>query len=321
MIVLVIGQQGQLARSLAEREPPSGMRVVTLGRPQVDLLKPESLVQALGAIHPDIVVNAAAYTAVDKAETEPELAFAVNADGPAHLALACAARDIPIIHVSTDYVFDGSKAAPYVESDAVNAISAYGRSKLAGEQKLARANARHIILRTAWVHSPFGTNFVKTMLRLGATRPEIGVVDDQYGNPTYAPHLAAAILSVATLITHAAADDPRWGMYHAVGSGDATWFGLAQEVFACAGAFGLSPPELRPITSADYPTPAARPANSRLDTARLTRTFGTAFPPWADGVADCVRRLAEATNGSRKWWLEPTPPQSTLHSTLPASRC
>jgi dTDP-4-dehydrorhamnose reductase len=297
MIMLVIGRDGQLARSLAELRPGGDLKIVTVGRPVVDLLHPDSLMPAIDHVRPDVVVNAAAYTAVDKAESETELAYAVNGEGPGHVGAACAERGVPVIHLSTDYVYDGAKPTPYVESDPVSPINAYGRSKLAGEQKLAAANPRHIILRTAWVHAPFGHNFVKTMLRLGATRPELSVVDDQRGNPTYAPHLAAAVAAIAPQIRSAPANDTRWGIYHAVGGGETTWFGLAREVFACAEGT-LPTPRLKAISTAEYPTPAGRPANSRLDTAKLEQTFGVTLPPWTDGVAACVAVIAAADGGS-----------------------
>lgn len=294
MIVLVVGEHGQLAQSLSELSAEE-VRIVTMGRPLLDLLQPDSIVRALEAITPDIVVNAAAYTAVDKSETEPGMAFAVNANGPGLLALEFAKRGTPLIHVSTDYVYDGAKPTAYVEDDPVNPINVYGRSKLAGEQRVAAANPRHLILRTAWVHSPFGNNFVKTMLRLASTRPEIGVVDDQLGSPTYAPHLARSIVEIITQIAEADAEDARWGIYNATNSGETSWFGLAHEVFKDTFSDGRAAPQLNPITSAQYPTPATRPANSRLDTTKLGRTFGIKLPPWALGVAECVQRITNSS--------------------------
>ena len=200
---------------------------------------------------------------------------------------------MPIIHVSTDYVFDGTKPGPYVETDATNPRCVYGASKAAGELAVAAANPHHIILRTAWVHSPFGQNFVKTMLRLAAGRPRLGVVADQLGNPTYAPHLATAILDIAARLEGLSSGAGPWGVFHATGSGETTWHGLACEVFACSRALGGPTAEVDPIATSAYPTPAARPANSRLDGAKLAAAFGVRLPPWQEGVADNVKRLLQ----------------------------
>jgi dTDP-4-dehydrorhamnose reductase len=292
MIVLVVGGQGQLGRSLAEARSPAGVRVITVGRPELDLLRPESIGQTLDRLAPNVVVNTAAYTAVDKAETESDLAFAVNDHGVRRLAADCASRNTPIIHLSTDYVYDGSKQSPYVESDAVNPLSVYGRSKRAGELSVAAENPRHIILRTSWLYAPFGANFVRTMLHLAATRREIGVVDDQHGNPTYAPHLAEAILTIIEKISGERLFAFPWGIYHAAGTGETTWFGFAQAIFRCYQALGYNIPLVRPITTAEYPRPVARPANSRLNTEKLAQSFGVRLPPWPKGLAECLQRLS-----------------------------
>ncbi len=289
MRVLVIGRSGQLARSLAEASHPAGVSIAFVGRPDCDIRDAASVAAAIDKVAPDIVVIAAAYTAVDRAETEEAEAFAVNADGPANVGRACAARGVPVILISTDYVYDGAKPSPYVETDATDPLGAYGRSKLAGEERLTEAQPASVILRTAWVHSPFGGNFVKTMLRLAETRDVIRVVNDQLGNPTYAPHLAEAVLAVATAILGGGESG---GVYHAVSSGETSWFGLAGEVFAQAATHGLPVPKLEPIGTAEYPTPARRPANSRLDTTKLRKAFGVTLPPWREGVAACVARLA-----------------------------
>lgn len=292
MKILVIGREGQLARGLAGTANV-GFEVVAIGRPEIDLTDLQSAAEAIARERPDVVVNAAAYTAVDRAESEPAVATAVNASGAEHVARACAAGAIPLIHLSTDYVFDGSKKQPYVENDAVGPINAYGRSKLEGEERVARVWPRHLILRTAWVHSPWGNNFVRNMLRLAAERPEIRVVDDQWGSPTYAPHLAEVVLALARKIKKDAAAIP-WGTYHAVNAGDTTWCGFAREVFRRAREQGLPAAEVVPIGAADYPTPARRPMNSRLDCAALRRSFGLQLPDWRVGVRDCVARLAAA---------------------------
>jgi dTDP-4-dehydrorhamnose reductase len=295
--VLVTGREGQLARGLVEAAG-ARVQVVTIGRPELDLADQKSVTAVVARERPDIVVNAAAYTAVDKAETEPAIAHAVNALGAEYVATACAANAIPVIQISTDYVFDGTKDGPYVEDDPAAPINVYGWTKLEGEQRVAKACERHLILRTAWVHSPWGVNFVKTMLRLATTRPNIGVVDDQKGSPTYAPHLAAMVLAIAARV----AADPagmRWGVYHAVGGGETTWFGFAREVFRRAAEQGLPTAEVAAIAAAAYPTPARRPANSRLNCDRLRQSLGLELPDWRVGVQDCVTRISASARGQQ----------------------
>jgi dTDP-4-dehydrorhamnose reductase len=291
--VLVTGRDGQLARGLVDTAG-AGVQVVAIGRPELDLADEKSVAAAVARERPDIVVNAAAYTVVDKAETEPDVAHAVNALGAEHVATACAARAIPIIHLSTDYVFDGTKSDPYVEGDPAAPVNVYGRTKLEGEQRVAKACERHLILRTAWVHSPWGVNFVKTMLRRAATRPTtIGVVDDQNGSPTYAPHLAAIVLAIAARVTADPAD-VRWGVYHAVGGGETSWFGFAREIFRRAAEQGLPAAEVTAIATAAYPTLARRPANSRLNCDRLRLSLGLELPDWRVGVHDCLARISKS---------------------------
>jgi dTDP-4-dehydrorhamnose reductase len=287
--VLVIGREGQLARGLLEAADGANVQVVAIGRPELDLADETSVAAAVAHERPDVVVNAAAYTAVDRAETEPTVAHAVNALGAEHVAKACAANAIPIIQISTDYVFDGTKHGPYLEDDPTGPINVYGRTKLEGEQRVAKACERHLILRTAWVHSPWGTNFVKTMLRSATTQPSIGVVDDQKGSPTYAPHLAGIVLALAARV---AADGTRWGVYHAVGAGETTWFGFAREVFRYAAEQGLPAADVAAIATSARPTPARRPANSRLNCDRLRLLLGFELPDWRVGVHDCVARIS-----------------------------
>lgn len=287
MRIAVVGIEGQVARSLQAAR--SDHEVIAVGRPGLDLTQPSTVLPALAALAPAVVVNAAAYTAVDKAEAEPELAFAVNAMGAGAVAEAAAACGAPLIHISTDYVFDGSSVRPYLESDPVAPLGTYGRSKLDGERRVAATWAKHVILRTAWVHSPYGNNFVKTMLRLAASRPEIAVVDDQIGNPTFAPHLAAAVLTIADRI--AEGGDTHWGIYHATGAGETTWCGLARETFAVSARLGGPTAMVKAITTAEYPTPARRPANSRLDGSRLGEVYGVHLPHWREGVAASVAAL------------------------------
>lgn len=293
MRLLIAGWQGQVARALVEMAP--GCRDVTacaVGRAALDICEAKSIERALSGISPTVVINSAAYTAVDKAESEPERAFALNRDGARLLAEAAARRGIPIIHISTDYVFDGSKPEPYVEEDATAPATVFGRSKLEGEQAVQVANPKHIILRTAWVFSPAGRNFVKTMLAQARDAAHVRVVDDQRGSPTYAPHLVGAILHLARIISTPDVNGP-WGIYHAANSGTTSWRGFAEEVFTRSRELGGPAAQVEPIRSADYPTPAQRPANSQLDCAKLERTFGLRLPSWQDGVADCVQRILE----------------------------
>jgi dTDP-4-dehydrorhamnose reductase len=291
MKLLVIGAQGQLARSLVEAATSQHFDVVPLGRPQFDLLQPESIDGALKLLEPQIVINTAAYTAVDKAEEEPDLTCAINSDGARRVAEACATTKTPLIHISTDYVFDGSKRKPKRESDPTAPINVYGRSKLDGERAVAAICPQHLLLRTAWIYSPFGHNFAKTVLRLAESRSEFNVVDDQIGNPTYAPHLAAGILQIARQILKGGSHSLPWGTYHLAGSGEASWHRLACEVLDRSASLGGRTARVRAITTSQYPTRAKRPADSRLNCSKCTDTFGVTLPEWRSGVADCVARL------------------------------
>ncbi|MBV1694528.1 MAG: dTDP-4-dehydrorhamnose reductase [Hyphomicrobiales bacterium] len=291
MRILVTGRSGQLATALSE-VARSGIEIVALGRPEFDIADEASVQRAIARAAPYVVINTAAYTAVDRAESERDAAFAVNAAGAGHVAAAAAAIGAPVIHVSTDYVYDGAKPAPYVESDATAPLGVYGASKLAGEQAVAAANPRHVIVRTSWVVSPFAANFVKTMLRLAGERPMLRVVDDQHGAPTYAPDLAAALVSIAQAIAGRPEADPAWGIYHAANGGETTWCGIARHVMSAARSHGLPAADVTAITTADYPTPARRPANSRLDCSRLGASFGIHLRPWRPAVDDCIARLA-----------------------------
>ncbi len=244
---------------------------------------------ACGLARRPLIVNAAGYTAVDRAESEKEQAFLVNRDGARILAETAAAAHLPLLHISTDYVFDGRATAPYVETDAVAPLGIYAQSKEAGERAVRAAAPRHVILRTAWVYSPSGTNFVRTMLRLGSERSELSIVDDQLGCPTAAADVADAITTIL-----AAAQGPgfdAWGTYHCVGADAVTWYGFARAIFECAAPFGVKPPKLRPVTTADYPLPAPRPAYSVLSTAKLERAFGIRPRPMRDSLNACLARL------------------------------
>ena len=288
MRLLVTGRNGQVATSLAERAAAHpGIEVLALGRPELDLENPATVEAAIAAARPDLVVNAAAYTAVDKAESDSGRAFAANRDGAAAAARAAARLGVPVIHLSTDYVYPGDKPSPYVESDATGPSSVYGQSKLEGEQAVMAAHPQALIFRTSWVYSPFGANFVKTMLRIGKDRDVVRVVADQHGNPTSAIDIADAILRLAPGL----GSTPAGGIYHLCGSGSTTWCGLAQAIFAESGKRGGPAPRVEAITTAEYPTPARRPANSRMDTAAFTARFGFALRPWPDAVAETVARL------------------------------
>jgi dTDP-4-dehydrorhamnose reductase len=289
--VVVIGHSGQVAQALHERGAALGEQVICLGRPIVDLARQDDLRPVLAAREPDVVINAAAYTAVDRAEAEPELARAVNGTGAGRLAAASSSMGVPFVHLSTDYVFDGLAARPYVETDEVSPINAYGRSKLAGEREVHAQTSDHAILRMAWVYSPFGTNFVKTMLRLAESRDEVPVVADQVGSPTSALDAADAIIRVARNMVARPAEPDLRGTFHLAGEGDATWADVAEEIFAESALRGGPNARVRRITTTEYPTPAARPANSRLNCSRLAQIHGVTLPPWRASVRGCVRRL------------------------------
>jgi len=285
MRILVLGRSGQLATALAERaEVSPAITLTCLGRPEIDFAQAASLADVVAAQRPDLIVNAAAYTAVDRAEAEPEAAFAINSEGAGAAAAVAARLGLPFIHVSTDYVYSGDKPDAYVESDATAPLGVYGRSKLAGEAAVRAAHPSPLILRTSWVFSPFGANFLKTMLRLGAERAEISVVDDQRGNPTSALDLADAILRIAPGLGAG-------GTYHVSNEGSTTWCGFARHIFATSSALGGPSPAVRPITTAEYPTPARRPANSRLSTDAFAERFGFRPGPWQDATDAVVRRL------------------------------
>jgi dTDP-4-dehydrorhamnose reductase len=285
MRILVTGSEGQVARSLAEQA--SGHELVFAARPDLDLAVPATIEATVARIHPDLIVSAAAYTAVDKAETETDLAMAINGEAPGILARAGARIGAPILHLSTDYVFDGSLDRPWREDDPVNPINAYGATKLAGEEAVRASGATHAILRLAWVYSPFGANFVRTMLRLAETRDALNVVDDQRGCPSSALDIATAILKVADAWQAGA----RSGVYHFAGSGETDWAGFARAIFAGSARRGGPSAAVNGIPSSEYPTPARRPANSRLDCTRFEAEFGYRAPRWEDSLAVVVERL------------------------------
>ena len=288
MRVLLTGRDGQVARSLLEKaESLPDMELIPAGRPEVDLADPGSVARVIRAVSPDLVINAAAYTAVDQVEDEPELAFRINAEAAGEAAAAARAVNAAILQLSTDYVFDGQARVPYKEDAATNPLSVYGASKLAGEDAVRAANPDHLILRTAWVYSPFGRNFVRTMVAAARDRDSLNVVDDQHGSPTSALDLADAILAIAA---NWPLDSGR--IYHIAGSGSASWFELASEVMANCHRLGLPAAEVRPIGTADWPTRAARPRNAVLDSDAINRDLGIRLPDWRQSVAGIVERLS-----------------------------
>jgi dTDP-4-dehydrorhamnose reductase len=288
--ILVIGRIGQVGHELARAAWPSGLSPVFVERDQVDLAQSGETKRAVLEARPRLVVNAAAFTAVDAAETERDAAFAINRDGPAALAEACREIGAALIHFSTDYVYDGGKPGAYVEDDPIAPLSVYGASKAAGDAAIAERLDRHVILRTSWVYSPVGHNFVKTMLRLGAERDEMRIVDDQHGSPSAAADLARAAIRIAAELDSGRAD--AFGTFHLCGGGETTWYGFAREIFRLAAERGLKTPRaVRPIASNEYPLPAPRPRNSVLDCGKIERAYGIVAEPWQAALSSCLEDL------------------------------
>jgi dTDP-4-dehydrorhamnose reductase len=292
MRLIIAGWHGQLARALTEEALAApDIAALAVGRPSLDVRDPRSIERVFGDVRPDLVINTAAYTAVDEAEAEPDRAMALNRDGARQLASAAARRGVPIIHLSTHYVFDGTKSAPYVETDATNPQTAYGRSKLEGENAVREANPQHVIARTGWVYSGEGRNFFTRVAELAATsREPLSMVADQQGNPTFAPHLATVILALARQALRRKSDDSVWGTYHAAGTGTASWYEAAREILAALERNGGPRTAVEPVTSDKYQAKAARPANCALDCSKLERTFGLALPDWQEGIAACAAK-------------------------------
>jgi len=291
MKVLVTGAQGQLAKSLVERaQAHADVELIRAGRPQLDLAIPGRASEAIQALRPDVVINAAAYTDVDRAEEEPELAFRINADAAGEIARAATVVGAPMIQISTDYVFDGRHHGPYTEDCEPNPIGAYGRSKLAGEKWVQATTSRHAIVRTAWVFSPFARNFVKTMIGAARTRDTLAVVDDQIGSPSSALDLADGLLRMAQLFVRS--DGRGLGeVYHLAGTGQTSWYGLADLVMAYCRKHSLPAARVRPIGTEDWPTSAKRPANSVLDSTKFARTFDFRMAHWEQSVEAVIARL------------------------------
>jgi dTDP-4-dehydrorhamnose reductase len=294
-VILLFGANGQLGQEMVRASAARKMSLVALSHAEADIADATAVREAIARHKPALVVNAAAYTKVDLAETDVEAARRGNDIGPALLGEACAAAGIPLVHVSTDYVFDGTKPTAYVETDAVSPASSYGRSKEAGERVLRAATPRHVILRTSWVYSEFGHNFLKTILRLAATRDELRIVADQRGCPTSTLDLAEAVLSIAPRLI---AGEDVWGTYHFAGSGVTTWHGFASRIVAAQTPFTGRSPRVTPITTAEYPLPAPRPANSELDCSLFARTFGIRARPWTEETDRITRVLVSAQLGT-----------------------
>lgn len=292
MRLAVTGKNGQVVSAL-QALANDELEIVSLGRPELDLAQPETVLNALRDAKPDVVVSAAAYTAVDKAESEPEIAFAINRDGAKAVAQAAKELCVPVIHLSTDYVFDGTKATAYVESDPTGPSSVYGHSKLEGENAVTESNPDHAILRTAWVYSEYGNNFVKTMLRLGEARDEINVVADQFGCPSSANDIATAIVEIAKKLSTDPSARLR-GVFHLSGTGETNWADFAKQIFAFSSENGGKSVVVNNITTAQYPTPARRPANSRLDCSKLEEIYGIRLPNWQISTRAVVTALARS---------------------------
>jgi dTDP-4-dehydrorhamnose reductase len=290
MKLFLTGGEGQLGTELIRLAAAAGVELAAPSMAAMDLTDPGRVEALFSSFRPAAVINAAAYTAVDRAEAEPQLAFAVNSAAPAHLARLCARAGIPLLHVSTDYVFDGRKRTPYLEEDPVCPLGVYGRSKADGEAAVRREVKEHLIIRTAWLYSLHGVNFLKTVVRLASEREELRIVDDQIGSPTCAADLAEAILAIACRC-----DRPPpipWGTYHYCGRGETSWFGLAAHIVAALAARRrIGPVRVAPIPTRDYPTPAARPAYSVLDCSRIQAVFGISTRPWQSGVEMTLDRL------------------------------
>jgi len=288
--LLLVGSNGQLGWEVLNAAKDRGLECEGIDTPQFDITDRGAVERTVGRERFSLIVNAAAYTAVDKAEVKRDEAFAVNADGPGDLAFVCAKNHLPLIHISTDYVFDGNKTSPYNESDPICPIGTYGESKAAGEKAVREALETYVILRTSWLYSSHGNNFVKTILRLASEREELRVVADQYGCPTYAADLAAAIIDLAKQISRRGS--VQWGVYHYCGHGVTTWYGFAQQICQLAKKYrALQVKRIEAISTEEYPTPARRPPYSALDCSKIKSVFSIQTRPWQDSLAEMLARL------------------------------
>jgi dTDP-4-dehydrorhamnose reductase len=290
--ILVAGRSGQLARCLRDRASRQHTPIVLMGRPDLDLVDATAVERVVTKVNPAAIVNAAAYTAVDEAEDEWRRAFRVNRDGAAYLAAAARLREIPFVHISTDYVFDGRKQSPYLEDDAPAPLNVYGRSKLEGEMAVRIACPQAVVIRTSWIYSRYGHNFLRSMVRLSTTKPTVEVVNDQRGAPTSALDLSAAILNVVRQLKSDRTSN-FGGIYHLTAQEETTWHGFAAEIFAGLSRRGHTVPELRAIATAERPTPARRPQYSCLDSSKAQRVFGVRLPPWRDSLDVSLNELTK----------------------------
>lgn len=290
MKILVTGSDGQLGRELLACEAEYGFEMIGAKHSDIDIADPDNVKRAFAQIRPDIAVNAAAYTKVDDAENESALAFAVNGDGPANLAEVCAGFGMPLIHISTDFVFDGAKNAPYLETDPISPLNVYGKSKAAGEDAIASRLREHVIVRTSWLYSRHGKNFVKTMLKIGSENTVVKVVSDQIGSPTSATDLARAVLEIANAVYKG--NGNAWGVFHFCNRGITSWSGFAEKIFEFASDRGVCEnTRVKPISTDGYPTPAKRPAFSVLDCGRIAERFGIHPPPWEESLKIVVSQI------------------------------
>jgi dTDP-4-dehydrorhamnose reductase len=290
-MMLITGATGQLGLALIEESTSRGLEFVAVSRPEFDFEKLETVDACFARAKPDLVINAAAYTAVDAAEAHPEAAKACNQTGPERLAELCVAAGIPLIHISTDYVFDGAKREPYVETDETNPRTVYGRTKRDGEEAVLATGAKAIILRTSWVYAPYGKNFVRTMLNAAQRMPTLRVVADQRGTPTAALDLACAVLDIVKKLSAGGWNGSYRGIFHATSAGETTWHGFALAIFEQTAKFGYPVPQVDAITTADWPTPAHRPADSRLDCSELRRVFGLSLPSWRHSLESNLQKI------------------------------
>lgn len=311
--ILIAGRTGQLARCLRELAAMHGLPAVTLGRPELDLENRDGIEKLIASIAPSAIINTAAYTAVDQAETEGARAFSINRDGAAALGDVAWQMNIPLIHLSTDYVFDGAKSDAYDETDIPAPLNVYGASKLAGEAAVLAAHPLATVIRCSWLYSPYGSNFVRTMLRLCETRQTVRVVRDQCGNPTYAFDLAEAVLRI---VQRSVTDDRRAtaGIFHLAGQGEASWYDFAQAIFHERSRRGARIPALEGITTEEFPTAARRPRNSRLDSSKAERVFAIRLAPWRQSLESCLDQLVGEgetdAEGNRAGWRQRNAPLS-----------